>query len=443
MGANLFSQFLGPPKSVADYSADLDRRDLLQLQLQGQQGQNQLQALTRQQQMDASRQSMADQQALRAAASQAGGDENALIQLLRQSGRPALMDRSSAIEKSALERGKVTAETAKTKAETKEKGSKLTDETIKRYRMALDFIDNPQAAAKWTQALYADPEAGPLMQSISPIEQAMAGIPQDPQQFEQWRMRATMGTEKLKEFEAKLDNEKATRAVTVRGQDLIDSRVKSEGAANRGVTIRGQDMTDARQRDLNETTKTDKAALKKEETVNKEVTKFAGALQKDGIPEIESALQGAEGVFQRYTKDGKIKDMPGIGAVTNALPDWAVTSEGKDVRESLSAVANIVLSARSGAAVTDQELRRLARELSNSIGASPDDTKRAYEKFRARFEKVKANLSAGVSDDVKQTYEDRGGIKITRGGEAPKDVSKTGLPSMSDIDAEIERRKKK
>jgi len=37
--------------------------------------------------------------------------------------------------------------------------------------------------------------------------------------------------------------------VTMRGQDLTDSRTRSEGAANRGVSLRGQNMTDARSRD--------------------------------------------------------------------------------------------------------------------------------------------------------------------------------------------------
>jgi phage terminase Nu1 subunit (DNA packaging protein) len=103
--------------------------------------------------------------------------------------------------------------------------------------------------------------------------------------------------------------------------------------------------------------------------------------------------------------------------VANALPDWAILSrEGTDVRESLASVANIVLAARSGAAVTDQELRRLARELSLSVGKTPEDTRRAYDKFRKRFDFVKQNLAAGASDTVKAEYEARGGIPIPRGG---------------------------
>ncbi len=255
----------------------------------------------------------------------------------------------------------------------------------------------------------------------------------DPVRIGQAQQQAMSVKERLEqEWKAKGYDLDVRKQGEVESNNLrTDARVKSEGAANRGVTLRGQNLTDARARDLTGVAKEAAAVAKKEAATDKAVTKFSDTLQKEGIPEIEAALSGAEGVFSRYTdpQTKKLKDVPGIGAVKNALPDWAVSSEGKDVRESLSAVANIVLSARSGAAVTDQELRRLARELSNSVGAAPEDTKRAYDKFRKRFDQVKANASAGVSVEVLGTYQERGGIPIKRGGSSSSASSSRGSTS--------------
>ena len=63
---SIFSQYLSPVRSIQDYGADMDKRNLLALQLQGQQGQNALLDLTRQQQMETARQGMQKQQAMQA-----------------------------------------------------------------------------------------------------------------------------------------------------------------------------------------------------------------------------------------------------------------------------------------------------------------------------------------------------------------------------------------
>lgn len=235
-------------------------------------------------------------------------------------------------------------------------------------------------------------------------------------------------------------NEIQMRAMSVSDQAAqkwkeIDSALSSEkfayqkesDASGRAVTIRGQDLTSARAREAAAAARENAAAVRGEKATAKQIAddekainKFSATIQKEGIPEIETALSGVENVFKRYqTRDAKGNiiqgDVPGIGAVKNVLPSAVMSEEGKDVRQALASVRNIVLSARSGAAVTDQELRRLIEEIGTGAGMSVNDISKGLAKIRARLESIKTNAAAGVSDDVLNAYRERGGLDIKRG----------------------------
>jgi len=180
--------------------------------------------------------------------------------------------------------------------------------------------------------------------------------------------------------------------------------------------FRAQELTTGRE---------EKVATKKAEAVEKAVTKFSDTIQKEGIPELETAVAQAENALGRY-KPGQV---PGVGPIKNALPAALMSAEGKDVRQALAQVRNIVLSARSGAAVTDQELRRLVEEIGTGAGMDDADIRRGLQKVRARLDQIKTNAAAGVSDEVLNTYRERGGLDIRRGGKpeaAQRTVVRTG-----------------
>jgi len=196
--ANLFQQYLQPVRSMTDYAADLDKAEGMQLALQGQRRQNELSALT----ADQTRQTMAssaeDRNALQSLAATWGADTtiDQRVASLRNSGRPALMQQADALEKQGLEK-------QKTGAEVSEKGSKVMDESLKRYRSALDFIDTPEGASRWLRAQYDDPSTGQFMARFGPFEQTVMRIPSDPQQFQKWRQQAALGLDKFMEQQAK------------------------------------------------------------------------------------------------------------------------------------------------------------------------------------------------------------------------------------------------
>lgn len=236
--ANLFQQYLQPVRSMTDYAADLDKAEGMQLALQGQRRQNELSALT----ADQTRQTMAssaeDRNALQSLAATWGADTTIeqRVASLRNSGRPALMQQADALEKQGLEK-------QKTVAEVSEKTSKVMDETIKRYRGALDFIDTPEGAARWLQAQYADPVLKDHMQALGPYEQAVQRIPTDPKLFQSWRSNAGMGMEKFmeqqskqREFELKSQNELIGPDGVV-NQKLLDAKQSVARAGASSVNV--------------------------------------------------------------------------------------------------------------------------------------------------------------------------------------------------------------
>lgn len=227
--ANLFQQYLQPVRSMTDYAADLDKAEGMQLALQGQRRQNELSALTADQTRQTMASSAADRNALQSLAATWGADTtiDQRVASLRNSGRPALMQQADALEKQGLEK-------QKTGAEVSEKTSKVMDETIKRYRGALDYIDTPEGAARWLQAQYADPVLKDHMQALGPYEQAVQRIPTDPKLFQSWRSNAGMGMEKFMEHQRLQAQQaevarhnKAGESLTMRGQDITASNAKA------------------------------------------------------------------------------------------------------------------------------------------------------------------------------------------------------------------------
>lgn len=238
--ANLFQQYLQPVRSMTDYAADLDKAEGTQLALQGQRRQNEIASLT----ADQTRRTMADaaedRNALQRLAATWGADTSTeqRVASLRNSGRPALMQQADALEKQGLEK-------QKTGAEVSEKTSKVMDETIKRYRGALDFIDTPEGAARWLQSQYADPVLKDHMQAFGPYEQAVLRIPSDPKAFGDWRAKAGMGMEKFAENQRLL----AQQAETERNNKAQVAATYAGIAERRESSKR----TDKRERELNGT----------------------------------------------------------------------------------------------------------------------------------------------------------------------------------------------
>lgn len=354
---------------------------------------------------------------------------------LRNAGFAAEAD---SLEKGILERMKTRATVDK---DTAEAAAKRQADKIKAYEFhvqRLGQVADPQMAEAW---LTEGVRSGVM--SMQEAQQGLKLLQANPQMFPEWKARTLQGgmsvVEQMRAQQAAAQQAEVARAnaareaATIRGQDLSAETARRGQDIGAATARRGQDMTDARTRELVSTTRSDAVSRRESEKLEAGVQKYASTLQKEGIPELETAVAAAEGALGRYKKG----EVPGVGRLEGAIPSALLSDEGNDVRQAVATVRNIVLNARSGAAVTDQELRRMVEELGTGLGQSEDALRRGLQKVRDRLESIKANAAAGVTDDVKGLYEERGGVRIQRGGAkpaAPKD------PAAPYADAEKERR---
>jgi len=125
------------------------------------------------------------QNALRSALGAAGGDEAAYGNALTQFGTP---EQVAAYRKAKLEGEKTAAEMQKLRLETGVKA-------LEQYRQMMPT--DPESAAQWIQAQYADPLVSPIVSRMQPVQAALSRIPTDPAAFQQWVAKNALGMEKF------------------------------------------------------------------------------------------------------------------------------------------------------------------------------------------------------------------------------------------------------
>lgn len=74
--------------------------------------------------------------------------------------------------------------------------------------------NNPAAARVWVGRTFDDPDVGDLMQQFGTREEAMASVPDDPAQFQEWRRNAVLFADEVIKHEMALEMEEAKRRAT-------------------------------------------------------------------------------------------------------------------------------------------------------------------------------------------------------------------------------------
>ena len=219
--ASIYQQFLRPPKSVADYTAEMDQKELAQLQMQGQRGQNALLDVTRQGQAQAAQSAMDDRNALQRVASSWAPTTTVAERAasLRSTGRPGLFTIADQLEtqdgtRRNTEAGikKTDAETAGKTAETAAKGFEL---RTAKYEKAIRDIAAFQSPQQALESLRMHAQSGDIdPQSAQMVAQT---IPTDPAKFGAWQLgmlRRIMSAKDRMAFEVPDANTVATNATS-------------------------------------------------------------------------------------------------------------------------------------------------------------------------------------------------------------------------------------
>lgn len=365
---SIFARFAPAPKSVQDYDKEYADAQAAQQKTQL----NTLELLRGQRVEKDAQRTLGEQNVARAALAKL--DPNATdddaFRVLRGLGTQTAFNMADTYAKTASEREKSKAVALKDRV-----GAE--SERFKQFGHTATYIDTPQGAARFTTAMFNDPVIGQhIRATLGSPEEAIARIPQDPQGLEEWRQKAAMGIEGYqKQLNDQLDK-KATRDVTVRGQDVAaNSRIQ---AANISADTqrRGQNMTDARARDKVDNPPPPKpmpaSAVKLQ---NEELTAmgtFAG---------LESDL----GAVEKQIDGGKLK-LGGITNLTNQARNFvgASNEESRNLasfKAKMENMRNTTLLLNKGVQ-TEGDAQRAWNELMANIN-DPEVVKQRLAEIRA------------------------------------------------------------
>lgn len=242
---NIFQQYLQPARSIMDYQSDYDKADARKQDL----AQNALTLAAGRQKFDEGVQSTQRAAQLRAALTglAAGATDDDRISAMRGTGSPEGFAAADTLDKSLIERRKGAASAGKDEAETAKANQARNIALHEFHAQKLATVQTPQDALAWAQegqqlGVFSQP--GQYERGVEMIQQAAA----DPKVFADWKHRAMQGGQSVTE-QLKQQLEQVKQAEQVRQFGATDRRIQSEGAAGRAVTMRGQNMTDSRARE--------------------------------------------------------------------------------------------------------------------------------------------------------------------------------------------------
>ena len=440
--SNIFAQYIQPVRSVQDYSNELARGDFIE-------GQNALQQSTLRQQQRAEAAAAQRSNALRQLLAGAT-DEDTVIQRLLGSGDMEFVTQGQALDKSRQDRAKIGADVGKAKADATKTTGEATDAALKRYQGMLAYIDTPQGAARWLQAQYQDPATGQLLQGIRPFEEAVQGIPQDPQAFQQWRQQAGIGMEKVAQYAAEMARTKLTTDTQIAMNAATNATSRANNAATNATTQRGQNMTDARSREANSATMTkpfevtgpDGVPILVRQDGKGNITRVEGFGPKTGAskPLTEGQAKGLLFGSRAQEADKILSELEGAGvtrpgavkqsaeAATGLIPfigdkvsdiagtatNWTQSPDQQRVEQAQRDFVNAVLRRESGAVISPEEFRNAAKQYFPAAGDSPEVRKQKAQN--------RALATRGLMAEVPEAQ--RGSItKPTQSGGATVDWS--------------------
>jgi hypothetical protein len=188
-------------------------------------------------QMQTAKRGVEDDEAVRTAYRDAGGDNARLRALLGERGQYKAIQ---ALDKHQLETDAKRAAIDKDKASAASSQVTTVGKALENNRALLDSVRDPQGAAQWFAASYQDPMVGPMFSRMGPLEQVVSTIPQDPKQFQGWLFQQREGMAKA----AADQRAREQQAETGRHNRATESTARGNLAVAQGNLTNAQNRLD-------------------------------------------------------------------------------------------------------------------------------------------------------------------------------------------------------
>ena len=428
--ASIYSQLLRPPKSVAEYDAEAIQLQLNRLALQ--MGQTQFADRAR---------AIEDGNRLRQVVSGFGGDQTANYNALLSAGR---LDEAQKYVKSNADIAKVAADAKQTAAQAGEVAAKTVGIKLGQAKDVLNTMQSADQAADWVRGMYSDPDLAPVFAKAGDTaEAAISRIPTDPKAFQQWKMQASLGADKLIEYTTPTANTVANNQTSIANNAATNATSRANNAASNAVTMRGQNLTDNRAKQALIAGRVpagyranadgslsfipggpaDPAALNR----TKPPTEFQGksaifGARAEEADKIISGLKYSPSAINTKTSLGEVW---GIGGALGAMANASLSPNDQKADQAQRDFINAVLRQESGAAIGEGEFDNARKQYFPQPNDKPENIKQKERARKLAVEGLKRNAGNAAFSAPEQ-----------------EPVSKAGVPSMgTSLDALLDKYK--
>lgn len=419
LNTNIYAQFAPQPKSTQDYLDEYDARDMRDQQ-------NKLNALGLQEKQ----RGIEDNNKLRNLYAQPGFDPNTDAGI-------AAVGRIAPAQATALQKSRLDTQDARSKINKQDVDA--LDTSLRQFRSFVPMVQSPDQVAGYVTALYNDPKLGPLVQRFGSLESLVASnqklFTENPKQ---WQVSASGMTgdklvETLKGTRQNLNLGDVYQGSTVDyfGGVMPSSVTKSaigqsaDNKASVGASFANAAATrEAAQTQANATREaaTIQTGFQNESGLRKE---FEGLTEIKNYKQAYPAFAAVKDAASRNTPQSDINIVYGIAKLYDPTSvvregEYATVANSPNIPEKIKGYAQYLAG---GGRLSPKTKADLVQEATGRLGTYEAEAQKArssYDAIARRRGIDPANVFQGMGDM----------------GNTP------GLPDMSAVDAEIERRKK-
>lgn len=355
--------------------------------------------------------------------------ESALSQLLASGKLPADIaaglagqgfgKQSMAYTKLQQDKEKAQADILHTGAQTGKLQSETLNMAVARQRDMLGRINDPQAAAEWVKAGYADPSMTEITKHGN-LQQALAEIPQDPQGFARWKMQNSLKADDL----IKMTTPDANAQLSAQTSTANNAATNATSRANNSASVGSAARTASNRLDFDKTQHADTMG-KPFEATGPDGTPVLVRQDKQGnISRVEgfgpkaggatkpltegqakavafaSRMENSISILDTLAAGGVNKSFPGsrsgmgVGAAVNLVQSQELQQLDQTKRDFI----NANLRRESGAVISDGEFRNAELQYFPQIGDGPKVIAQKATNRRIALEGMKADIPASLGD---------------------------------------------